>query len=80
MDMTDDEKLKRLDEYEEAAWDGLERSTPVPYVESFDLKNIERCQRIRANLRSLHFGSNEWVVDQTRKVVEALRKLSEPDE
>ena len=50
--MTDDEKLKLLDVLEEAAWEYLKEYPPVVLVESYALLNIERCQRIRANLET----------------------------
>ncbi len=48
--MTNDEKLAILAEYEKEAWKGLARATSVAGIESLDLKNIERCHRIRAYL------------------------------
>ena len=48
--ITDEEKLALLDRYEAVFWESLERGVPTGHVESYDLMNLERCQRIRANL------------------------------
>ena len=55
--MTDDEKLALLEMFEEIAWEGLQRiadaseGNPVSSITYYDLETIERCQRVRANLR-----------------------------
>ena len=52
--MTNDEKLALLDKWEEVYWESLQRWEPVRHVKSFDLESIERCQRIRAELKPKH--------------------------
>ena len=48
--MTDDQKLALLDEYETVYWESLQSGEPIGHIESYNLKSIERCQRIRASL------------------------------
>ena len=54
--MTDDEKLKRLDELELSVWDSLDVGWSGDDLKAHDqelttdLEIIERCQRIRANI------------------------------
>ena len=48
--MTDAEKLELLDRFEDVAWESLGRLNPTSVIEVYDLRNIDRCQRIRASL------------------------------
>ena len=54
--MTDEEKLEVLERYETVYWEALQSGMPTGHVESYNLKNLERCQRIRKNLLEEDFG------------------------
>ena len=50
--MTDDDKLAQLDDWERWAWNALKQQTPgVSELVLRNLETIERCQRIRSNLK-----------------------------
>lgn len=57
--MTDDEKLAKLQEFEDQQWTDFNHEMHDNSMNTAILEDIERCQRIRANLNPLIFLHDE---------------------
>ena len=76
--MTDDEKLARISALEEGFWESLNGSLDSEWLHK-NIASIERCQRIRANLRIQQSYLEQDQFDaETARVAKMLKSHSSP--